>query len=679
MAETTQTREIPALQVRAAFEPSTLNREKRTVEVTWSTGARVLRGFWERFWEELSLDAKHVRLDRLNNGAPYLADHSSYSVAQQPGVVERAWLAKDDAGQPVGRALVRFVKPGVDPEADRLFEKIADGIVLNASVGYRVHKFEKISDAEDGNPVMRAVSWTPHEVSSVTIGADDGAGVRSEDTATTTNTNPCEFIITRGEAPQKETKMPDETKPPAPVVDATRTQEQIDANAAAVRAQLAERERMTAVLKLSRSHGMSEEFAQRMVDTNATVDATRAAILDELAKRGEETPIQGNHRITPGEDQRDKFLRGAEAWLVMRSGHAATVQRAVEAGRVSSVDKDPGEFRGMSLIGLARESLERAGVRTRMLSDEKIAELALARRGSGMTTASDFTILLENVTNKVLLSAYEVTPHEWSRFCARGSVSNFYEHNRYRRGAFGTLDPVNDHGELKSKAIPDGEKRAVSVGTYGNKLGITRKTLIQDDMGVFTDLASAFGMAAMNTIEAAVWTAVKANSGLGANYDANPLFHSSRSNINTTGSALSAAGLDADAVIMARQMAPSGTTTLNLVPAVLVLPREFRAQATIINNDALDPDSGSKQGKSNPARGLFRDVVASAQLTGTRRYLFADPAVAPVIEVTFLQGQETPQMESQEGFDVLGLEWRIFLDFGVNLVDYRGAVTNAGA
>lgn len=673
MGETTQTREIPALQMRAAFEPATLNREKRTVEVTWSTGARVLRGFWDRFWEELSMDARHVRLDRLNNGAAYLANHDAYDVVKQPGVVERAWLTKADDGTPVGRALVRFVKAGVDPEADRLFEKIADGITLNTSIGYRVHKFEKVSDDEDGIPVMRAVDWTPNEISSVSVGADDGAGVRSA--APQSATNPCEFI-TRGEAPQKETKMPDETKPPAPGVDATRTQEQIDAEK---RAQLAERERANTIRVLAKRHNLPEEFSQRLIDTNATIDAARSAVLDELAKRSDEVPIQGNHRITAGEDQRDKFMRGAEAWLVMRSGHGQIVERAAKNGRVKAPDNDPGEFRGMSLIGLARESLERSGVSTRRMTDQRIAELALMKRAPGMATASDFPILLENVTNKVLLSAYDVTPNEWSRFCGRGSVANFYEHNRYRKGAFGTLDAVNDHGELKNKAIPDGEKRAVSVNTYGNTLGITRKTLIQDDMGVFTDLASAFGMAAMNTVEAAVWTVVKANTGLGANYDANPLFHSSRSNINTTGSALSVAGLDADRVIMKRQPAPSGTTTLNLSPAVLVLPAELGMLARTLNSDSFDPDgTNPKFQKSNGVRGLFRDIVDSAQITGTRRYLFADPAVAPVIEVTFLQGQESPQMESQEGFEVLGLQWRVFLDFGVNVVDYRGAVTNAG-
>jgi hypothetical protein len=672
MTVRSQTRDLPPLQVRASFEPATLDREKRTVEVTWSAGARVLRGWWDRFWEELSLDPAHVHLDRLNNGAPFLADHNGFSVKDTPAVVERAWLAKGDSGAQVGRALVRFVRAGLDPDADLLFEKIADKIVANCSVGYRVHKMEKIEDAEDGIPVMRATSWTPHEVSAVAIGADDDAGfraARSRDDAP----NQVE-VITRGVEPHQEKHMPEEVKQPPVPANAGETR----ADEEKVQAEL---QRGVEIRKIAKTAGLGDEFAEKLVTDRTPLDKARTIVIEEWAKRTSQNPTSSHLRIEGGEDQRDKFVRGAEAWLVQRAGKGAIVAAAAKAGKVTVVESDPGEFRGLTLIGLAREALERAGVNTRRLSDERIAELALSRRGGigGMATASDFPVLLENVTNKVLLAAYEVAPHEWDRFCARGSVSNFHEHNRYRPGAFGTLDDVNDHGELKRKSIPDGEKRAVTIGTKGNTIGITRRTIIQDDMGVFTNLAGAFGMAAQNTIETTVWSKITANAGLGADYgDSNPLFHSSRSNINTVGSALSVAGLDADRVIMKRQPAPSGTTKLNLAPAILVVPTELGGEARVINEAQYD-NTTNKLNVPNKARGLFRDIVDTAQLTGTRRYLFADPAVAPVIEVTFLEGQEAPQMESQEGFEVLGLQWRVFLDFGVNLVDYRGCVTNAGA
>jgi hypothetical protein len=651
--------------MRADVVPESLNEEARTVDVVWTTGARVKRFDWfdGPFWEELDTSPKSVRMERLKSGrAPVFLQHNSYNPNAHQGVVVKASIKGGE-----GTATLRFLTG--DADADKTWNKIRQGVLTSVSVGYAIHRVQETKGTDGALPVRRAVDWEPFEISPVAMPADPGAHIRSD----VRTTNPCEFI-TRGEAPQKETKMADETNPPAPA-PANPTPD-----ADHQRAVAAERERTAAITTLARRHGMSPEMTDKLIADGSTLDAARTAVLNEMVTRSDAQPIQGNHRIEAGDDARDKFQRGAEAWLIQRSGHAKTILRAVEAGRTAAFEKDPGEFRGMTLLGLARESLERVGVSTRRMNDARIAELALMKRaGPGLATASDFPVLLENVTNKVLLGAYEVTPHEWNRFCGQGSVSNFHEHNRYRKGAFGTLDAVNDHGELKNKAIPDGEKRAVSVGTYGNTLGITRKTLIQDDMGVFTDLAGAFGAAAMNTVEAAVWALVKANSGLGANYDANPLFHSSRANINTTASGLTAAGLDADSVIMARQAAPSGTTTLNLVPAILIVAREYKMQAAIINGDAFDPDASTKQGKTNPARGMFRDIVASAQLTGPRRYLFADPAVAPVIEVTFLQGQEAPQMESQEGFEVLGLQWRIFLDFGVNLVDYRGSVTNAGS
>ena len=686
MAETTQTREIPALQVRAAFEPSTLNREKRTVEVTWSTGARVLRGFWERFWEELSLDAKHVRLDRLNNGAPYLADHNSYSVAQQPGVVERAWLTKDDAGQPVGRALVRFVKPGVDPEADRLFEKIADGIVLNASVGYRVHKFEKISDAEDGIPVMRAVSWTPHEVSSVTIGADDGAGVRSEATATTTNTNPCEFIITRGEAPQKETKMPDETKPPAPVVDATRTQEQIDA-ALAARAQLAERERINTVRGLAKAHGMSEEFAQRMVDTNATVDATRAAILDELAKRGEETTIQSNHRITPGEDHRDKQLRGMGAALLARAGASDYFERAAESKKFGKhfkgVDTDGGEFRSYTLLDMARHILEshKRGS-TVGLSKMELVKRAIELRSGGMQSTSDFSVLFESALHKMMLAAYALADDTWRRFCGVDSVPDFRASNRYRLGSMGVADDVNESGEFKSKPIPDGSKFQITTGTKGNIIAITRQAIINDDMSALSSVSTQFGRSFGLTIEANVYALLNANSGLGPTQtDSQPFFHANRANVNATGSALSVDALDADRVVMGKQKDPDANEYLNLRPRVLLVPLGLEGTARVLNQSQFDPSVSGKIQIPNKVVGLFQDVVGTPRLTdATRRYLFANDPAAPAIKVVFLEGQgEAPVLESEMGFEVDGMRWRARLDVKAQMFDPKGAVTNAGA
>lgn len=186
------TRDLPPLALRAAFLPATANVDKRTVDLTWSTGARVLRGFYDKYYEELSLRAGHVRLGRLNNGAP-LTDGHPLKVGDFRAVINRgvvvAGSAKTDGK--AGTCTVRFAKADIDPEAEQLFQKVIDGIVCNVSVGYRIYKLEKAEESVDKIPVLRAIDWEPIEISTVSAGEDDGAGFRSVDAHLK---NPCEFV-----------------------------------------------------------------------------------------------------------------------------------------------------------------------------------------------------------------------------------------------------------------------------------------------------------------------------------------------------------------------------------------------------------------------------------------------------------------------------------------------------
>ena len=76
---------------------------------------------------------------------------------------------------------------------------------------------------------------------------------------------------------------------------------------------------------------------------------------------------------------------------------------------------------------------------------------------------------------------------------------------------------------------------------------------------------------------------------------------------------------------------------------------------------------------------MFSDVIDTPRMTGTPYMMFANPAENAVVEVSFLNGNQTPFMEMQEGFTVDGTKWKIRLDYGINAVDYRGVVRSAGA
>lgn len=167
-----QTREMPV---------SSVDKEARTVEVTFTTGATVRRRRytgWDTsipFDESLEVSRAAINLDRLNSGAPALDSHSAYTTFSQVGVIERAWIKEGE-----GRALIRFPSAGIDARSDRMFALVDEKIIRKVSVGYSIDEVRVVAPEKPGEVEKRIVTrWTPFEISFVTIPADDGAQVRA--------------------------------------------------------------------------------------------------------------------------------------------------------------------------------------------------------------------------------------------------------------------------------------------------------------------------------------------------------------------------------------------------------------------------------------------------------------------------------------------------------------------
>jgi len=142
-------------------EDAVINADTRRVKIAVSSEAPVERSFGT---EILDHKASSIDLSFLNSGrAPLLLDHDP---TQQIGVVESVDL---DGSARRLRATVRFGKNGL---AKDVFDDVADGIRANISVGYQINKLDK-----EGREVYRATSWTPMEVSVVSIPADRTVGV----------------------------------------------------------------------------------------------------------------------------------------------------------------------------------------------------------------------------------------------------------------------------------------------------------------------------------------------------------------------------------------------------------------------------------------------------------------------------------------------------------------------
>lgn len=456
-------------------------------------------------------------------------------------------------------------------------------------------------------------------------------------------------------------------------IRALATPDQDDEDADPADATAAERQRGLDIRAAVRAANLDEAVATDLITRSIGIDEARGIILAQLAER-QGPPTNGINVTMPGEDARDKWVRGAANWLLVRSGMAGLVAQHL---KVEPSSLDPGEFRGASLLDLGREYLHRNNVKTRGLDRMELAGLALSYRANYQST-SDFATLLENTLHKVLRAAYAITPDTWSRWCGTASVTDFRTNNWYRLGSLTQLDDLTENGEFKNKAIPDAEKSTYSVATKGNIIAITRQVIVNDDLGAITRLTDMMGRAGKLTIEKACYALLGLNSGLGPTQsDSQALFHSNRSNVGTA-STIGMAALDADATVMAAQTDPNGQDILELQPAVLLVPRTLLGTARGIIGAEYDPDTTGKLQKPNIVRNMVADIVGTARLTGTRRYLFANPTLYPVFLVSFLEGMREPVLETQDGFRVDGVEMKARLDFGVDAVDYRGAVTNAG-
>lgn len=644
---------------RASFAPGSVNAEKRTLDLVWSTGAKVLRqSYWDgASYEELSMDPAHVRLGRLNSGAPLLSDHRGDTKSVR-GVVESARL---EGGK--GIATVRFPAEGIDPESDRLFALARDGILQNISVGYRTYKTEKIEVADEKVPTFRAVDWEPHEISVVAIGADPDAHFRSDQS---TQQNQCVFV-TRG-------------------VDAVTTDNEADKKrlaeiqAAKEEATRLERERVSGIQSAVRAGKLDDAFAKSLIDSGATIEKAREAVLNEIANRSDETPHMTAHQpITGGLDARDKFIEGVSAWAFEKAGNGL-VQTATKRG-VKGFEKtnlDGGEFRGMSIEHIARECLERAGVKTRGIYDRKrLIDMALSTRG--YQGRADFSVLFENVLYKTMRASFAVQDDTWRRVCGVDSVQDFRDSNRFLNGSFGTLPVVGENEEYQALEIPDGSKTVINTETRGALIGLSRQAMINDDMGALVDVAARFGRTAGRSIEQSFYDLLQQNSGAGPTLtDGNAFFHASRNNISTS-AVLSVAALDADRVKMRAQKDISDNDWLDLMPRILLVPVGLESAAKIINESAFDHTSASDSSKPNAVRGMFSDIVSSPRLSGstTRRFLFTGEKEA--FKVVFLSGAgEGPTMETEQGFETDGTRWKVRIDYKVNPFDPKTAIMNAG-
>ena len=302
---------------------------------------------------------------------------------------------------------------------------------------------------------------------------------------------------------------------------------------------------------------------------------------------------------------------------------------------------------------------------------------AVLRAAFSTQGASD---ILSNLANKVLLAAFMNVESVWRRIAKIRPVGDFKIHTHYRLTGDFSYVKIAPSGEIPHAVTAD-ESRTNQAETYARMFVITRTDLVNDDLGAFDDLRKMLGRGAALKLNEVFWTAFLDNAAF---------FTGARGNYVTgAGTVLQSSSLSTVTQSFRDQTDTDGHP-VGIEPRTLLVPTALETDAlelfvsTNLNvgtsTKAKLPDRNIWANKYEPAVSAYLGNSAYTGYSQLAWYLLADPADMPVIEVVFLDGVETPTVESADAdFDVLGVQIRGYHDFGVALAEFLGGVKSKGA
>jgi hypothetical protein len=451
---------------------------------------------------------------------------------------------------------------------------------------------------------------------------------------------------------------------------------------------------------------LKEDFVTKLIDGGGSAEDARKAILTELAAVGQQGADGKEFKIYSevGVSRDGKEVRFAQMQMALllransqfflgrKVDHAGNPTSEFLAGFGPEVQKraeDMGrEYRGMTLLELAKESLALSGINPRGMSKTEVAQKALAMGRAesfgGAESTGDFPSILANVANKTLRQGYEAYPRTFQPLGKQVTAADFKPINRVQLSDSPALQKLNEKGEFRRANLTD-SNQDYSLTTLGEIVAITRKVIINDDLQAFTRVPALLGMAAARSESDIVWAVITGNQVM--KEDSTALFHTNHKNVFTGAGSSIDPGVNSTPItamnslrkLLRLQIGPQ-KTPLNLTPRYAVAPaalESFLLQLTYpINIASADSTKVVPEWVRSMVPVIEPRLDAAS---ATQWYGFADPAQIDTIEYCYLEGQEGVYIETRQGFEVDGVEIKARLDFAAAAIDYRGMVRAAGA
>jgi len=285
-------------------------------------------------------------------------------------------------------------------------------------------------------------------------------------------------------------------------------------------------------------------------------------------------------------------------------------------------------------------------------------------------STSDFPLLLLEAGNRKILADFGAEEHTYKQWIQEEDVRDFRENTDITtQTAGGKLDKVLENGELKEVEIGEGAERW-TIDTYGNKFTITRKMIINDDLGAFTGMIENLTERSGNLANGMVYDLLR-KQGSGAGYvmaDGKSILHADHGNLATDAFDEAGTALEAGILAMGSQMMANGTTRANISPTYLHIPVELYKKARVLLGSMASTVDSKNAGVVNPYQNLVTPIV-SGELSGTEWYLTASRRT---IKAGYLSGTGRRPLLQVDRNALANTSFEGIFDFGVMAQDYRG-------
>jgi hypothetical protein len=345
---------------------------------------------------------------------------------------------------------------------------------------------------------------------------------------------------------------------------------------------------------------------------------------------------------------------------------------------------------GLSLGEVLLTGARQNGYRGMNLYDTKaILEATFRMNGNGNFRLSGFSTInvpgiLSNTANKFLGQGFNKVDQSWREITRIGSAKDFKEQKEYALGGDLTAEKVGPTGELKHGSLSETAYTA-KLDTYGKVIGASRQDIINDDLQAFAQLPDLMGLGFGRALATDFWRKFMDNAAF---------FTSGRNNY-FSGTSNPDTRLSLDALSYAEQKFMDQTdpdgNPLGINAGILLVPTALGplAKSLYTSTEMRDTTANQKFPTNNPHAGKYRPVVSPylsnatvspAGYSTTAWHLLANPVDLAVMKTSFLNGKDTPTIETAEAdFLTLGILMRVWGDFVNSQMEYRAGVKMKGA